>query len=342
MIYLWRKKQKLNSPLKIDIKKALDHEYLKQHKLLIKLPKNKIQRTKLLLILFEALPRELKTEQKGNLIMEMTDKCSRSSFYRAYRNHFEINQETVGKRLASDVNLISKSLREPFLVSMIEKGSGRVRFTFRVTGKYIKEVQFKTEPAIDVEEVMKLRDEEINRPALIEPRTRHERESIALKVLKLFATGYMSIMEACERVGVKYLDFGVWIHSDQIIRKHYLEAMIVRSFLVTSRNITDAQDYILMLFKQGHRVIESSEYSKLMTDGQPAGVWIETKKNIQKQQFSFTEIATLIREIKESAIPNLMANDELEGFTREELAEFANSIQQRLEEAKKRRQENEQ
>lgn len=330
----------MNSPLKIDIKQALDHEYLKQHKLIIKTPKNKIQRTKLLQIIYGSLSSKLTIDQRVNMIIEMTDKGSRNTIYKAYRNHFEINQETVGKKMASDVNLISKSLREPFLVSIIEKGSGRVRFNFRVTGRYIKEVEFKTEPAIDVEEVMRLRDEEINRPALIEPRTRHERESIALKVLKLFATGYMSIMEACERVGVKYLDFGVWVHSDQIIRKHYLESMIVRSFLVTSRNITDAQDYIAMLFKQGHRITESNEYSKLMTDGQPGGIWIETKKNIQKHQFNFTEIATLIREIKESAIPNLLANDELEGFTREELAEFANNIQQRLEEAKKRRQEN--
>lgn len=331
----------MNSPLQIDIKKALDYEYLKQHNLLIKLPKNKVHRTKLLQIIFNNMPEKINLDTRVKLILNITDGCSRNTFYTAYYNHFEINAETVGKKMASDVNLISNALKEAFLVSVIETGSGRVRFTFQVTGKYIKEVEVKTEPAIDVEEVLKLREEEISRPSLIEPKTRRERELVSLKVLKLFATGYMSIMEACERVGIKYLDFGVWVHSDQIIRKHYLESIIVRSFLVTSRNITEAQDYIGMLFKQGHRVIENSDYSKLYTKGHPEGVWIETKRSIQKQQFSFTEISALIREIKESAIPNLLVKDELEGFSGEELAEFANNIQKRLEEAKKRREENE-
>jgi len=331
----------LDSPLKIDLKQALNHEYLKQHNLIIKLPKNKVHRTKLLQIIFGNMPDKINLDNRVKIILEIADGCSRNTFYTAYYNHFEINQDTVGKKLASDVNEISKALKEPFLVSVIEKGTGRIRFNFQVTGKYIKEVEQKTEPVIDVDEVMRLRENEISRPALIDPRTRHERETVALKVLKLFATGYMSIMEACERIGVKYLDFGVWVHSDQIIRKHYLESLIVRSFLVTSRNITDAQDYIGMLFKQGHRLIENSEYSKLYTHGNPEGVWIESKRNIQKQQFSFTEISTLIREIKESAIPNLLVNDELEGFTREELAEFANNIQIRLDNAKKRKQEHE-
>lgn len=331
----------MNSPLIINIKKALDHEYLKLHKLVIQLPSNKIHRTKLLKLIFNSIDNKINLNNKAKIILEITSGCSRNTFYTAYYNHFEVNDDTVGKKLASDVNSISKALKEPFLVNIIEKGSGRGRFTFQVTGKYIKDVEVKTEPAIDVEEVLKLRDEEISRPSLIEPKTRRERELIALKVLKLFATGYMSILEACERVGIKYLDFGVWVHSDQIIRKHYLESILVRSFLVTSRNITEAQDYIGMLFSQGHRVIENSDYSKLYTKGHPEGVWIETKRSIQKQQFSFTEISTLIREIKESAIPNLLVKDELEGFSGEELAEFANNIQKRLEEAKKRRKENE-
>jgi len=178
---------------------------------------------------------------------------------------------------------------------------------------------------IDVEKVEEIRKkEEVLSLQIIDLTTPEKIEHVVREICHLFASGLLTIVEACERNKITYIQFLELLTQDDSYQKMYITACKLANHFHSSRQLSQIDSMIYNILTTGKSSTETISYEKKMIPGQLEPKWIEKRKTITKRDLSITEIL-LLKSLLNKVIdyndimPN---NDEFSGMTDEQLLDY--------------------
>lgn len=141
------------------------------------------------------------------------------------------------------------------------------------------------------------------------PQTTEEK---VVKMLEEFATGMITITDACHAHGFTYLQFIELAAANAHIREVYNKAVYYAGMLQNSRLQTLVDNQLVKLVSTGQHVTEHTRYKKVVVKGQLEPKWIEAGKTRTVREITPTELISIKLLLTRNA--NMMQGEENSEF----------------------------
>lgn len=294
---------------KIDIKKAIDPEWLNSNGYTVILPSNKVHRVRLISILWNNTHGKTNKDREL-LIVNVTEGIKRRSLQKYRGQNFAFNVNTLGTKLFNDPEKIETYKKESFIVELKENETNLVRYHFRVNLKQAEEFKVKQPIKIlDPVKVAKIREIEVSNPAALEITDSEQIETIARGICELLGSGQVTLHEACNRHNVKYLDFARWFSTNEYIKVMFFEAIGLGTFFNTSSQNTHLDQMITQMLTMGTYTTETISYTKIFNNRNPEGIWVEDKKVVVTKQVDAKDLVMLKQLVRNVQAPNFSIDE---------------------------------
>lgn len=314
---------------KIEITKAINPNWLSDNGYTIVLPKNAVHRVRILGILWNNTL-EQRTMQKMRKMLSVTEGIEKRTFQKIKSFNFQFTETTVGKRIFNNIELFEEYKNQSFTIEVREDASQLIRYHFRVNLNKAEEFNIpKPEPILDPNTVVAIRKSELERPASIEIASDEQKENLARHICENVATGMFSIIEACDRYNVKYLEFAQWYATNEFVKQMYVEAMLMAKFFNASRQTSQIDKIINELLQSGKTRIETISYSKIYNPMSPEGLWIEEKKQVVERDIDEKGLVMLKQMVKDIQAPSF-GMDELDTMADDEMSKLADELKLKI------------
>ena len=93
-------------------------------------------------------------------------------------------------------------------------------------------------------------------------------EDLVIEVCKVFSSGEYTIIEACNKFGLTWIQFVETVGSNTYCANIYQTAIKIANMLQSSRQLTLADKNLIKLLEAGEHVTETIHYQKKMIPGQ--------------------------------------------------------------------------
>lgn len=219
--------------------------------------------------------------------------------------------------------------------------SGLERFVVQVITREKKPKELgRVELCLDALETVSFRQVETNKPKLNITNIIDKRETflekappvnydiktmeeLVVKLCEDFATGLITITEACERNGMTYIQFIEVITTSEYCRVIYEKAVRYANMLQNSRQLTLVDNMIIQLLASGQHVTETTTFEKIIVPGQLEPKWIEKRKQRTVKQILPNELITMkLMLLKSYMVSSLEQGGEFGTYTEAELMDY--------------------
>lgn len=314
---------------KIEITKAINPNWLFDNEYTVVLPKNMVHRVRLLGILWNNTTED-NTMARIRKLLGVVEGIKERTFMKIKKFNFEFTETTVGKKIFNDEKLLEEYKSQSFTVEVRENASNLIRYHFRVNLNKAEEFNIpKPEPVLDPNKVVAIRKAELEKPASIEIKSDEQKEDVARSICETVATGMFSIIEACDRYNVKYLEFAQWYATNEFIKQMYVEAMLMAKFFNASRQTSQVDKIINELLQSGKTKTETTSYTKVYNPMNPEGLWVEDKKQIVERQIDEKGLVMLKQMVKDIQAPSF-GMDEFDTMPEDELSGMVDELKARI------------
>jgi len=247
----------------------------------------------------------------------------KTKYYKWYKLNF--NESKIAPRFYNKVaanpnkNILIEAYNRNKLVHTFE-----INYTTLFNWYELKNKK-QSQPIIDIAKVEEIRKkEEVLSLQVIDLTTPEKIEQVVRDICHLFASGLMTIVEACERNKITYIQFLEFLTQDESYHKMYITACKLANHFHSSRQLSQIDSMIYNILTTGKSSTETISYEKKMIPGQLEPKWIEKKKTITKRDLSITEIL-LLKSLLNKVIDynDIMPNsDEFNDMSDEQLLDY--------------------
>lgn len=148
-------------------------------------------------------------------------------------------------------------------------------------------------------------------------------EELVVRLCEDFATGLITITEACERHGLTYLQFVEVITKSSHCQMIYEKASRYANMLQNSRQLTLVDNMIIQLLTTGQHVTVETKFEKYIVPGKLEPVWKEKYKTKKVRQLTPNELITLkMLLVKSVAFGTMEESSEFASMSEEELMDY--------------------
>lgn len=177
---------------------------------------------------------------------------------------------------------------------------------------------------LNLKKVLEKREQMLEAPpAPLALPSQQDEERLIVRLCEDFATGLITITEACERQGLPYLQFVDIISRSDAMRELYEQAVRIANSIQNSRQLTLVDQRLINLLSSGKHETEVIGYEKHIIPGQLEPRWIEKRKTITRRDLTPTELlmakAMLVKSVMLSSVG---ADSDLSGLSESELLEY--------------------
>lgn len=302
--------------------RALDYNWLIDNGLRVVLPKTIDFRMKILKYLYDTSgSADVKVYDRFARVQSVVDKIGTRTLEK-YRAKKWANSQIKGRKAREREKTANP--QEDFDVCMIDI-KDEVKYTCVFTLKGIEDLYSKAKPKepykplLNIQNIATKRQQELERPMLVEPENEMEREAMAKKICEMYATGLHHIAECCNYYGIKHHDFVAWLFTNEVVRVMYMEAVAVHRFIHASEIEKMVYDQIKTVLSVGHVVNETSNFERILTPANPEGIMFEKSKNVTTRQLSPVELSKMLFMMKTAPMQGGGGGDMFDSMTADEI-----------------------
>lgn len=310
---------------KIDIKKALNPEWLIRNNCSLVLPTNKVHRLRLLKIIWHGIKRKT-NQDKTDVLLKISISISRRTFQRIFYAEFKYTPGTVGKKIMEDKETLNLLKTETFIVEVIENATSLPKYNFNVKLKNAEEIKIiPPKQYINPKNVEEIKQSLVILETVTEISSEADKEAVALKICEYLATGQVDLNTATNKYGVASKDFMLWMHTNQVVQDMFGQAMSFAKFqkkLTQGLALDTKTDELL---QRGYVETETVNYRKVFNQFHPEGLWIETTKSITRRGLDERGIAMLHSVFNQTELPEI-SMDEFDALDMEQQYELVQSL----------------
>lgn len=313
---------------KLSPEKALSAEWLQQFKVRLITPKNQVFKVRILEALWNSLPVSESKTKKDELVAEVAEGVSVRSIQSYRKKKWKIKGN-------SRVKINEADWKKDFTVHYL--GLDRKK---KYTLDFSNDIANQTTPVtveekvktISVDEVAKRKQELQKSLQSVEVESEEEREELSRNILLDYATGAISIDEACLRYNVRKDTFFQWIFQSPIIREMFSEATMILSTINHVEAKRRGFQLLLDKLHTGYTTRESYKF-KYVANPDP-----ESEESIpvlegridERKEITISELTQLMKVLEESKDAKSVVPDEFQGWSDEELKKFIQKAESKL------------
>lgn len=310
------------------IGKACNVEFLKKHNLQLEIVEGKIpfRSFHVARLLKKQLPGMAKADI-ANFLEGAIYNVDKRTVYRWLSSGFQFEKMYPSQFKKYEQGLPA-SASEAFRVRVLTRGkSPKVVGELEATIPALEEVvleKVQSPKGINVSKVLEKREQMLEAPpAPVVFNEEAEMEKLIVRLCEDFATGLITITEACDRHGLPYLQFVDIISRSDAMREVYEQACRIANSIQNSRQLTLVDQRLISLLASGKHETEVISYERHIIPGQLEPRWIEKRKTITKRDLTPTELLMAkAMLVKSAALSSSGIETDLSGLTEAELLEY--------------------
>lgn len=317
---------------KIDIKNAINPKWLIDNGYYVQLPSNKVHQVRVSAIIWGNTTGN-KVKDRVDQFLKATRGIETRMLHRYKSNNFAFNETNLGKKMFSKRDEVARFKKQSFHAEVKNKDTNLAEYHFRINLEKAEEFTVPRKPLLNHEKIIKTRNDELDKPVVIENLTEEKKEKIARSVCELFATGIYSLPEACDRSNINYLTFLTWT-GNEFIRQMLVEANMIGRYLTSTRHISSADRMLTELLKSGKVSTITVHESRLLNQHCPEGVWIPDKRTTVERALDVKDLV-LIKQIAQNIQLPTFGMSEAELMQDDELLRHIDEMRKRIENKQK-------
>lgn len=152
-----------------------------------------------------------------------------------------------------------------------------------------------------------------------------DKEKAIMSLCKDFATGTVTIVEACAAQNIPYLQFIEILTEDERAKQMYDEAVLINNTIQSTRQLTLVDQRIIELLVSGQYESIKITQKKQTNEKTKVSVWVDVTRTITKRNLTIAEIMTLkVALMKAHQLGATMAPDEFAGMSDKDLLDYIN------------------
>lgn len=245
---------------------------------------------------------------------------------------YDLDAKEIYKKTIGDYYAAGKAAnKKPFSIELLNgkdvifKAEAKPPDIFKrtVTPKETKKVQILQVSEIQAARQKKLNDFKNEKKRIFE--NDEDKEEILLKLCKDFATGTVTIIEACANQKIPYLQFIEILTEDSRIKQMYDEAVLINNTIQSSRQLTVADQRIIELLVSGKyesiKVIQKRQKDDITKKME----WVDVSRSITTRNLTIAEVMTLkIALLRAHQLGATLSPDEFSSMGDKELLDYIN------------------
>lgn len=310
----------------IDINDILDIDWLRNENVQLKIEDSKVPLRTFLIAKF--LKRQLPDYTKADIVkilLSVIYNIERRTIYTWFQRNFEPSK-AYPKRYKMYKEALPESGKEEFTIQVLTREKKPKELASLVIcldameDAVFRPVEIKND--ISLVSVLDKRENFIQSEPLVFDSI-DSMEELVVKLCEDYATGLITITEACERHGITYLQFIEVINKSSHCQMIYEKASRIANMLQNSRQLTLVDNMIIQLLTSGQHVTVETRFDKYIVPGKIEPVWKEKSKVKKVRQLTPNELITLKMLLtKSSTFGTMEESSEFATMTEEELMDF--------------------
>ena len=239
---------------------------------------------------------EYKKSDKAKFLLSVLYNVERRTIYTWLQHNFDPSK-AYAKRYKNYQDKLPHSANEKFLIQVITKEKqpreiGSVDACIEAIENAVFGKVESNKPELNLKQILDKRTEFLD-PKPLKFENVETMESLVVKLCEDYATGLITITEACERHGLTYLQFVEVITTSDHCNNIYQKASRYANMLQNSRQLTLVDNMIIQLLTTGTHVTETTTFEKYIVPGQLEPKWVEKRKQRTVRQLHPNELITL-------------------------------------------------
>jgi len=283
----------------------------------IELPAGLVSRILMLGFLY----RQIKEGNGIAILQQITKGISQTQLYSYKRGNWSVPGNKYNKLKLLENEILHLNIKD-------RKTDKLTGYTLTLVHKELMaEPESKT---ISVQRAVEIREELVNEE---EKKRRtfssvNEIEEVALNICQMFASGRITIYEACARFDVSYLDFFKWVIGMDPVKQMYEDSVAVAKFVTESQIYTVSANMILERLKIGYTTVTDIVYDTLWVNGQKE--FTEKAKRTTTREISLSEMIRVISLLKNVTGAPSIDQDDFSDMSDDDLFNYIKEVRARV------------
>lgn len=312
----------------INLKTALNRELIESKQLRILLPRTHLRfKIKVARLMWNQFSDIKKVGERSKAIEKYFDGLSQRTLDDYRRADFKVqNLKQLPNRKVDETSQETEDFK-----FFIKDSSGKTLYFVTVTPEMVasmEDVMKPVEPMLKPETVKEAKvaiqtEKKERSEQYVNPIDPDDRIELARAILTQYATGLLSLADACERNNVSPMDFHHWMLLSREIKLMYSEASQIATFLNTEQIQHLANQRLINILEAGSVTNVKTHFELVKTPHNPQGEFQEVKKTEDKRAIRPSELAMLKRIISSDLNLSFAGEiDEVEKMSNEELMQY--------------------
>lgn len=297
-------------------KREFDVNWLTASQFYIELPSNPTSR----IIVLGFLYRSIKSGNQIGTLQEIIKGVEQRQLYNLRKANWTVPGSKINKLKLLENTMLQLIIRD----RKTDKPTG---FTLNVLHKEIMpELEHRI---ISVQKAMDIRDDILKKDQAKQRtfESVNEIEEVALNICQTFASGRITIYEACTMFDVAWLDFFKWVIGMEAVRQMYEDAVKVAKFVSESQVYSVSINMMLERLKSGYTTNTDIVWDAIWVNGEKR--FVEKAKRTNTREITLSELIRVIATLKnESGVPAI-DGDEFNSMSDTELWDYVQEIRGR-------------